>query len=327
MVDHPRGEVYAVDLDARRYVRLTHSDHRAAGALPSADGRELVVVGFDRVELPAGADAAPLLTSTWIETYDTTTWKRTGARAKIGRARKVAVEHGPGGQLRVTTYPAVGRWGVGPATVAVLDRGTGKLTPTTVSAAAPTRLVVSLDEAVVEGAAAGVQAAWAGEPQAASELTLVGGKTFAVPESGRAARAAVAVSPDGARLALVTLTDPCAAAAPAPSLYIGDGATGQLRHVLTARARFAMRWLDVNRLLYQDADGALRVWDAAAGREVAKLESRPGLAVDGLSAIAMAPCPGAAPPPEAAGVDADADAPPDGDGETDADDAAPVATP
>ena len=65
--------------------------------------------------------------------------------------------------------------------------------------------------------------------------------------------------------------------------------------MLTAKSRFATRWIDANTLAYEDGDGAIRLWDATTGREAMQLENKAGLALDVLS-LASAPLCKQAPP-------------------------------
>jgi hypothetical protein len=53
-----RGELYAYDRESKRFLRISQTDHSVAGLLRSPSGKELVLLGFDRLELPGGA-AAP----------------------------------------------------------------------------------------------------------------------------------------------------------------------------------------------------------------------------------------------------------------------------
>src|SRR5262249_10913628 len=62
-----------------------------------------------------------------------------------------------------------------------------------------------------------------------------------------------------------------------------DGKSAALKHVLTARSRFATRWIDGGLLAYEDGDGAIRLWDPQSAREAIRLDDRGGLALDALS--------------------------------------------
>jgi hypothetical protein len=235
---------------------------------------------------------APLLARGFVLALDTTTWVAAGPRATLPAARQLAVGYGPGDQLLVTSAPATARWTLGDATTASLDRATGKLTRTQAAAPLP-RVVLTLDDGGVLAATTGLTATWAGEPPTTATLTA-GGAPITVPESGAAAQASLALAPDGAHVAFATAVDPCAKDA-APSLYVADAKSGALRHVLTARSRFATRWLDATPLAYEDDAGGVRLWDAATGREVLRLADKGGLALGALSAAAEPPCKATAP--------------------------------
>jgi hypothetical protein len=139
-------------------------------------------------------------------------------------------------------------------------------------------------------------------------LKTPAGKPIQIPESGTAAQASIAVSPGAAHVAFATAVEPCAKDT-APSLYVADAATGTYRHLLSARSRFATRWLDAGVLAYEDGDGAIRLWDAGTGRQLARLEERAsgaedrsGMALDALSLAAAPLCKQAPPTVDAAGT-------------------------
>jgi hypothetical protein len=318
-----RGELYAFEADGPRFLRVTHTDDQVAAWLPSPSGAEVTVIGYDKVELPAAADGAPLLARVWIDVLDGKTLAPVGKRATIGKARAVAVGYAAGDQLVAIAYPAKGRWELGDGVAYSIDRATGKTTKIKAPAIIGGQAMVSLDDASVALPVAGVDAAWAGEPPTAGELSFgAAKKTVTVPESGKTARASLAVSPNGSRLAFVTWADPCATDGSLPSLYAFDGASGQLKHILTTASRFGARWIDDARLVYEDGEGGLRVWDAASGHEVVHVSDRAGIALRALSAspkpicktappaVPVAPEDGAeVPPPTVDPVDAGAAAP------------------
>jgi hypothetical protein len=301
-----RGELYAFDRDTRRYFRLTRTDHQVVGFVRAAAGNEVALVGFDKIDRPkeAGADAAPLFARPWIQVYDAAQWKPATPRIHLPAAREVALGYGAGDQLLVATAQATARWTVGEPAVSSVDRTTGKLTKLTTALPA-TRVVVSLDEGRLVRVPDGVVAAWTGDPPVTAGLKTPAGKPIQIPESGTAAQAPIAVSPGGAHVAFATAVDPCARDT-APSLYVADAATGTYRHLLSAKSRFATRWLDAGVLAYEDGDGAIRLWDAATGRQVARLENRSGddrsgLALDALSLAGAPLCKQAPPTVDAAG--------------------------
>lgn len=308
-----RGEVYAFDRETRRYFRITHTEHQVAGFARPATGGEVALVGYDRIDRPKdNPDAAPLIARPWIQVY-TAGGKPAWPRVVLPAAREIALGYAAGDQLLVSTAPATGRWSVGDATVSSVDRATGKLTR--VATAAPaTRVVVSFDEGHVVRVPDGVVAAWTGDPPTTTSLKTPAGKPIPIPESGAAAQASIAVAPGGGHVAFATAVDPCAKDA-APSLYVADAATGTYKHLLSAHSRFATRWLDASVLAYEDGDGGIRLWDAATGRQTARLEARTGgedragLALDVLSHSAAPLCKQAPPEVEAAGAAGSADEP------------------
>ena len=281
-----RGELYAYDLAGKRYLRVTHTDHTLAGVVASPSG-EWLLVGFSEAEVPdpakAKPGAAPLLTRSWVSAWDPKSLTETAARAKIGKARFVWAGWGAGEQVVVMTATASGRWAPGAFTTYVVDRSTGKLTKTAGATIDGPRVQMSLDE-VIDGATASLPAAI--DPAIADKLLAA----IEHDDRGQPRLAAAALSPGGGRIAYASATDPCAKAddAAKPSLYVGDARTGAYKHVLTAASRFGLRWIDDDRLIYEDGSGGLRIYDAAAGRESGKITERAGLAVALLS-------PGAAP--------------------------------
>lgn len=284
-----RGEVYAFDREARRYLRLSHTDHQAVGFVRGGD--ELAVIGFDRVEKPATPDAPGLIARAWVQVIDTKTWEARKRTTIAGPMRELAAGYGDGNVLLVATSPAQGRWGLGPAVVQAVD-GNGKLSPAAV--ALPVNAIrFTLDEGTIVRLPDKVTAPFAGDPPTAPTLAY-GSATVQVPESGQAAGASVTLAPDGAHLAFATAVDPCAKGT-APSLYIAD-AKGALTHILSARSRFATRWLDASNLAYDDGEGSIRVWDVAANREALKITNASGIALAVLSATPGAICKGSAAP-------------------------------
>lgn len=280
-----RGEVYAFDRATRRYLRLTHTDHQAAAFVRAPSGGELAVYGFDKIERPKG-DAAPLIARGWLIVLDTKDWKPIGTKVTVGGGREVHLGYGAGDQLLVATAPAAGRWGIGEPTISSLDKASGKLTKVKTELPVP-RVVFSLEDGRTVRTADGVTATWAGDPPTAPSLQVDGGAAIAIPESGAAAQATVALSPDRARIAFATAVDPCAKDA-APSLYVADVKSAVLKHLLTSRSRFVTRWIDPTTLAYEDGDDAIRLWDTTTGREAQKLASSAGIALDVLS---LAPAP------------------------------------
>ncbi len=288
-----RGELYAFDRDTKRYFRLTHTGHQVTGFVRAKSGSEVAVLGYDKADRPKDNDSPPLLVRGWVQTFDTAEWKST-SKVTLGQSRAYTIYYGDGDQLLVAQAPAADRWTLGEWVISSVDRTTGKLTKTTGTLGAP-RIELTLDEGqiVLPATNDGVQAVWTGTPARAPELTI-GSTKIAIPESGQAAQETIAVAPGGGWLAFATAVDPCAKDA-APSLYVANAKTGALKHLLTAKSRFATRWLDANTLAYEDGDSAIRLWDATTGREAMRIENKPGVGLAVLS-LASAPLCKQAPP-------------------------------
>lgn len=284
-----RGELYAYDRETRRYLRLTHTEHRVAGFVRAASGTEVAIIGFDKIDRPKAPDAAPSrFAASWVMVLDTKEWTALGPKIALGAGREIGVGYGAGDQLLVVVD----------GTVSTVDRSTGKATKVATAAPVP-RISLTLDEGRVIRTTEGVEAAWTGDPATATAVKAAGGAAIAIPESGALAQSSVALAPGGAHLAFATAVDPCAKDL-APSLYVADAKKGTVKHLLTARSRFPTRWLDATSLAYEDGEGAIRIWDAATGREAQKLENKVGIALDVLS-LAPAPLCTAAPPAVDAG--------------------------
>jgi hypothetical protein len=326
-----RGELYAFDRETKHFLRLTHTDHQVVGFVRPASGNEVAIVGFDKIDRPrpdarpdarpdvkadvkpdakpaartepkadaGGAEAAPVFARSWIQVYDTAEWRPSTPRITLPPAREITAGYGAGDQLLVSTAQATGRWTVAEPVVSAVDRTTGKLTKV---AAAPVarRVVVSPDDGHIVRIPDGVVATWTGDPPVTASLKTAAGKPIQIPESGVASQPSIAVSPNSAHVAFATAVDPCAKDA-APSLYVADATTGTYKHLLSAKSRFPTRWIGAAVLAYEDGDGAIRLWDATAGREAMRLEDKSGIALDVLSLAAAPLCKQAPPTVDAAG--------------------------
>jgi hypothetical protein len=292
-----RGELYAFDRESRRYLRLSHTDHEVVAFVRSTAGDEAVVVGFDKVDRPKADDAPPLFARPYVVALDAKEWKPLGPRVVLPAARQLAVGYNAGDKLLVQTAPASGRWTIGQVTTSSIDRSTGKLAPADATTLLP-RVELSLEDGGARRPP-GVKTTLAGDGKVSAMATTTA-QTIAIPESGLAAEATIATSPDGARVAFATYVDPCDKDR-APSLYVADLKAGTIRHVLSAHSRFATRWIDATTLAYEDGDNAIRLWDVQSQRETHKLDDRAGIALDVLPLSAAPPCKGSAQPVEPAG--------------------------
>jgi hypothetical protein len=271
---YTRGEVYAYDREAKRFYRLTHTDHQVVGFVRAGD--EVAVLGFDKVDHPADGSPASFA-HPWLEVHDADE-KLVGKRITLPAGKQLALGYSAGDALVVATD------GVAQS----VDKTTGKLTKNAGALPVP-RIEATLEEARVVREPSGVETAWSGDPPVTSNMKVAGGAPIAIPESGQALQSAISVAPGGAKVAFATWVDPCAKDT-APSLYIADAKTGALKHLLTAHSRFDTRWLDGVTLAYEDGDGAIRLWNAETGREAIRLDERGGLALDVLAISASPVC-------------------------------------
>jgi hypothetical protein len=284
-----RGELYAYDRESKRFLRLTHTDHQVAGFMRSPGSGEVALLGFDKIDHPADDTKPPLLARAWIVAVEPVEWKPLGPRVELAPARVVAVAYGDGDQLLAASAQANGRWGFGEWTTWSIDKSTGKLAKIASPQVTP-RIELTLDEGhlIHERNVPGVTATWTGDPPTAPTLKA-GGADIHVSESGQAAHDTVSLSPDKTHVAFATAVDPCAKDA-LPSLYVADAKSGAAKHLLTAKSRFANRWLDATTLAYDDGDGAIRLWDATTGREAMRLDDKLGIALEVLSLANMPEC-------------------------------------
>jgi hypothetical protein len=343
-----RGEVYAFDPASKRYLRLTQTEHSVAGFLLSPSRKEIALIGYTKIEVPADASGKtiaaalpPLLARGYVLTVDAMTFEPLGKRAILPKGRQLSVAYGPGEQLLAGTAPAAGRWEIGNASWFAIDRSTGGTSQTQAATSLSSRLDITLEDGVVSALAGAFTTTSkdGGDPEVVSQIAPGAdsgggaGVAIAIPESGGAHRDSIAVAPDGARLAFATATDPCSTET-APSLYVADTRTGSLKHVLTGKSRFTSRWLDATTLAYEDPEGNVRLWDATTGREAQRLTEKFGIA---LAFLALSPSPlcktappvvDVAPANDAAGARA-GDSPPAGaaEGAGDATSGAPVTSP
>ncbi|HVV86654.1 MAG TPA: hypothetical protein VHE35_26530 [Kofleriaceae bacterium] len=281
-----RGELYAYDLDKKRYLRLTHTDHSLAGFLRSPSG-ELLLVGYtqaqvpDPTKLPAGgahtAAAAPILTRAWVSAWDPKDHATPAVLVAVPKARAITAGYGDGDQVIVTTAPATSRWATGPATAYSLDRGAGKLTKAPHMEVPTTYLQLTLDDVVVVRPGGWPDKLEDSTRRDIASLVMVDDKN--VPQLEMQS-----MSPGGGNYAFATTTDPCKdeEERAQPSLYSIETQLGQYKHVLTAASRFRVEWIDDDRFLYEDGSGGLRIYEATAHREVGKLTERAGLALETL---------------------------------------------
>ena len=292
-----RAELYAYDPEANRYLRLTQTGQTLAGWLPSSAGDEIAYVAYAKVKWPTPeeekAGTPPSLVDPRVGLVRP--GDPAGAReAKLrGSFRGVGLTWQAGDQLFALTFEPAGRWGLGAQTTWIVDPATGESKRTRDAPAEGTRLVVTYDAAeLVRSDAPGVEADFGGESGGAASLQLSASKKVVTLPSGELAlRDTLAFSPSGARLAFATWIDACAKRPVdrQASIYTVEAATGKLKHVFRGEGVAGLRWLDDDRLVYEDDRQGLRLYDAAPARELVRLSVKGGLALAGLGAAAGQP--------------------------------------
>jgi hypothetical protein len=273
----PRGEVYAYDQPTRRYLRLSHTDHAVAGFVRGPSGA-IAMLGYDRVDRSKDDADPPQLAHGWVLVISPD-GKKLGEPVVLPTARQLSLGYGAGDQLVAGVAQAVDRWRLADPTALAVDVAAAKVAP--IAGPLPVdRIAITADDGeLLRAPDAEVHATWNGGLAPSLE---VGGDAIAVPESGQATAAGLAVARDKAHVALVTFVDPCGKAA-LPSLYVADTKAKSLHHIVTAASRFDARWLDNATLAYEDGDAIVRLSDAESGREVGRLDDRAGIALDVLS--------------------------------------------
>jgi hypothetical protein len=293
--DSTRAELFAFDPTGNRYVAITHTGFTVAGVLPGAAPDTVVYLSWNRVKLPekdAPADMPTTIVEARVGVVDLATPETVYKEVTLKEdARAIAVQYDVGDKLVATVYaPGKGRWELGAPKTFALDTVSGEAKPAKdPSPDAGARLLVSYEEVTLSrgGDVDGVEADFRPPADAASAFKLKQSqKTVTLPGGESAVRGSFVWSPAKGRLAFATAGDPCAAkpADQQSSLYVVEAATGKLKHVDSGISSYGVKWLGEDSLIYEDDKGGLRVYDATAGRAVAKKESRAGLAFAGASA-------------------------------------------
>lgn len=342
-----RGELYSYDRESKRFLRLSQTDHSVAGFLRSPSGKELVLLGFDKLDVPAGAVAAkpaggavtkPDSGDAGGEPAADPMPKEEGAPPAAGAAAKptAKIARAFALVLDAATFEVLGKrtnlpkgqevavgYAAGERLVAVTVSsgswqggadaqwlGIDASTGKTAKTAATTvelAVAIAVDGGDVRAAVPGLRTT----PEDGATVTALSteaGTAIAIPDAAAASRPSLSLSPDKARVAFATAPDACNPDT-APSLYVADAATGAPKHLLTGKSRFISRWVDAQTLAYEDPEGAIRFWDATTGREALRLADKGGLA---LAFLASSPAPKCIP---AAATPAATDEPAEPDGE------------
>ena len=325
-----RAEVFAYQLDTRRYVRLTRTGFQVLGFLVSPSGDELAYVAASQLRPgqapgPGSEGTPPVLAGLQIGVVSLAAPEAATTPAALKSARTLVLEYLPGNELVATAHDPRGWWELGEAHAFSIDRSTGKATPTTppvqagdgaprapapgaaadagpvAASADPSavpsdrRLVVRYEtvELEVRGDAHGVAADWNPENGTVEEFVIEASrKRVQLPPGEQARRDSITWSPDRARLAFATAGDPCAEQAldRQSALYVVDAESGKLRHVVRGSARLQPRFADPATVAFEDEQGTIHLYDAAVAREVGRLENRPGQSFTGLGSMPGVPC-------------------------------------
>ncbi|HUS64769.1 MAG TPA: hypothetical protein VMZ28_09520 [Kofleriaceae bacterium] len=284
-----RAEVFAYDVQLQRYLRLTQTGFQVLAFLPSPSGDEIAYVSATRLAPTADGDTAgAVLAKAEVGTVQLASAELKNNTASFTAARALAVEYRTGDQLIAAVTPAKGA-----EKTFSIERATGKTKPAPAAAPDARRLVVRYEEiALAAPPEAGVAADWVADTGTHSESRVTAEEFMLDPSkqrvqlpAGQAALGSTTVwSADRSRLAFATAADPCAADAATrqAALYVVDAESGKLKHVASSERAFMPRFVDAALLAYQDDEGAIHLYDAAAARETARLATRGELGMLGV---------------------------------------------
>ena len=295
-----RAEVYAVGVgDQGRWIRLTRTGGTVAGALP-APGRALVAYAAYKELARANGDAA--IRELRIGAVDLSTG-RTGREVALRDVHEVVL----GWQVRGSEATLVARVVAArrgskaePARVFAIDWRQGQKRGTDLPAPRDGLRVRSLSTERRRLPVAGITADW-DDAGTASAFRIDKSKKVVTPGGANASAMidghSVVWSPDGARLAFATAAeDPCGeGAARQVAVHVVDAASGRSRVVGRGAGVPSPVWIDASRLAFVDGDG-VRVVDAGAGKELARLTGGGGV-VTGALGETRACADASAPPP------------------------------
>lgn len=306
-----RAELYSYDRETERYLRITHTNHSLAGWLMAPSGDELVYVAYSGLEV--GADGQPTLLG-WakIGIIDMDSLQPRSKEARVrGTPRRISVGYRAGDELVVETADADGRWATTNPKTWVLDRGKGRLKKSDVPLDAADVLRVDYDRVRLSRAQSpDVQA----EAEATSFRLLPTNITVVMPAGEVVGADGYFWSPDKVHLVVRTMPNPCEDQRES-TLYLIDAATGKLKNILRGVTSFETRWVDNDHFVYQDDDGALRLYDVEERTQVGRLEIKGGIGLIGVAAGRGPVCtdPSSAVDPGLDTAGADEEAPPEGD--------------
>lgn len=276
-----RAELFSYDLQTDRYLRLTHTKESVAAFLLSPSGDEIAYVGYNRVIWPKDDQTPPLLKHSFIGILSTETFQLKGKPIHLHKQRHgLGLQYRAGDELVVASLETMGRYKPGAPRWYVVDRGESKLRKLKTKPTTPNQLVVTYDwVSRLHKPAPHIQA----ERESSTFRLLRTKQTITLPAGEMVSKDAFVWSPDGAHLAFHTIARPCEEK-PQSGLYLVEAATGKLKSLLRGRSRFGTKWIDNERLVYEDPDGNLRIYNASELKHERTLKNRAGLSLSGLAA-------------------------------------------
>ncbi len=288
----PGAELYAYDLAGKRYLRVTRTGSAIAAFERAPSGDEIAYAAWSKVT-PGAAGAPTLLVDPRVGTINLLALEAPVVESKLKNVRGIGFHYETGDKLVVTSYVARGSQ-VARAVDYEVDKATGKLQKLYKWEPADERIVTyeSVEHIRLDGSDGITAVQPEGSPGLVNPVLTSSSKPIALPEGQLVAADRLFWSPTKQRLAFATVADPCAEKREQrqSSLYVVDATTGQLKHLARGEYQPEALWLDDERLVYEDAQGALRVYQAAQALELDRLTSRGGLALVGLGARTTRVC-------------------------------------
>ncbi len=283
------AELFAYLPEQDRYLRLTHTDDSLAGWLRAPSGKQLAYVTYSKVSFES-EEAPPLIDNVEIGTIDLTTLASAPPVELVGTplrdVRVVRLQYLDGDQLMVQTAGPTGRWGVAEPESYRLEPGAGKLVKLDEpKPGVGPRLEVAYDWIDFDrGPSPDIEA----EDQA-SFFKLPGGQVVKLPTGEYVEKDGYRWSPDRDLLAVRTMGRPCVGN-PESALFLVEARTGKFVKLYAGKSNLGIEWLDASRFAYEDADGGIRIYDAAKREQVGVLPPSAEVALHGLAAHRGAIC-------------------------------------
>lgn len=301
-VNH-RAELYARDRATGRFVRLSRTNGSLVATLRDPAGARVAYVSYRK--LGPGEPAA--MREVRIGIVDPAAVAMSAREVALdelaalelwfaGDAGLIAQAHPVGGDRPVLYRLDVAR-GRAVALTSRKDRARA-------TGAFDTLRVTSAEVALRRPQPPGVAADWDDDGAASALVVEATRKTIAVPDGELAARDSLRWSPERLRLAFATAPVDACGADPADRrsiLYAADATTGKLVRVADGDWDFAPVWLDDVTLAYVVWDGAepaVQLYDAAAGQPGERLTTPGGLGTSWLPAPRGCPPDDGIPPPD-----------------------------